>query len=186
MLYVLIALYFVDQFRLLTSPLPLVGRLVSGAEMLGGTLFLVWLIRTRRLPSAGDGTTKLFAQGIRLLVQIGLIVFLAALAANIFGYVNFANLLGGSVIRSAYVGAAVYAGLRIVEGLIIISLGTRPLGLMRAVQLNRPMLQCRICAVVQLLAFIYWVSLTLNYFGLRTPLVAARKKYSGPTWLSAP
>jgi len=33
------------------------------------------------------------------------------------------------------------------------------------------MLQRRICAVVELLAFIYWLSLTLNFFGLRTPLI---------------
>jgi potassium efflux system protein len=176
MLDALIVLYFVDQFRLLTSILPLVGRLIFGAEMLGGTLFLIWLTQTKHLPTAGGSTTKLFARTIRLPVQIGLIVFPVTLAANIFGYVNFANLLGGGVIRSAYVGAAVYAALRIVEGLIIISLGTRPLGLMRAVQLNRPMLQRRICAVVQLLALIYWVSLTLNFFGLRTPLVAGTQE----------
>ena len=172
MLDALIVLYFVDQFRLLTSILPLIGRLIFGAEMLGGTLFLIWLIQTKHLPTAAGGTTKLFARAIRLLALIGLIVFPVTLAANIFGYVNFANLLGGGVIRSAYVGASVYVALRIVEGLIIISLGTRPLALTRAVQLHRSMLQRRICAVVELLAFIYWVSLTLNFFGLRTPLVA--------------
>jgi hypothetical protein len=91
----LIVLYFVDQFRLLTSLLPLVGRLIFGAEMLGGTLFLIWLIRTKHLPSAGANTTKLFARAIRFLVQIGLIVFPVTLMANIFGYVDLANLLGG-------------------------------------------------------------------------------------------
>ena len=172
MLDALIVLYFVDQFRLLTSLLPLVGRLVFAAEMLGGTLFLIWLIQTKHLSSLTGSTTKLFFRGVRLLVQIGLIVFPLTLAANIFGYVNFANLLGGGVIRSAYVGASVYAALRVVEGLIIISLGTRPLGLIRAVRLNRPMLQRRICAVVGLLAFVYWLTLTLNFFGLRTRLIA--------------
>jgi potassium efflux system protein len=172
----LIVLYFVDQFRLLTSLLPLVGRLVFGAEMLGGTLFLIWLIRAKHLPTVGDNTTKLFAQGIRLLVQIGLIVFPLTLLANIFGYMNFANLLGGGVIRSAYVGASIYAAMRIVQGIIIISLTTRPLALMRAVQLSRLMLRRRICAVVQLLAFIYWVNLTLNFFGLRTPLIAGTEE----------
>jgi potassium-dependent mechanosensitive channel len=176
MLNALIVLYFVDQFRLLTSLIPLVGRLVFGAEMLGGTLFLIWLIQAKRLPSVNDSTTKLFARTIRLLVQIGLIVFPVTLAANIFGYVNFANLLGGGVIRSAYVGASVYTGLRIVEGLIIVSLGTRPLGLMRAVRLHRPMLQRRVCAVAELLAFIYWLSLTLNFFGLGTPLIASTEQ----------
>jgi potassium efflux system protein len=169
----LIIIYFVDQFRLLTSLLPLVGRLIFGAEMLGGTLFLIWLIRTKHLPSVGANTTKLFARAIRLLVQIGLIVFPVTLMANILGYVDLANLLGGGAIRSAYVAASVYTALRIVEGLIIISFGTRPLGLIRAVRLNRSMLQRRIGAVVELLALIYWLSLTLNFFGLRTPLIMA-------------
>jgi DNA-binding transcriptional LysR family regulator len=41
MLDALIVLYFVDQFRLLSSLLPLVGRLLFGIEMLGATLFLI-------------------------------------------------------------------------------------------------------------------------------------------------
>ena len=44
MLDALIVLYFVDQFRLLSSLLPFVGRLLFGMEMLGGTLFFIWLI----------------------------------------------------------------------------------------------------------------------------------------------
>jgi potassium-dependent mechanosensitive channel len=167
----LIVLYFVDQLRLITSLLPLWGRLVFAAEMLGGTLFLIWLIWSEHSPTVGVNTTKLFARAIRLAIQIGLIVFPVTLLANVFGYLNFANLLGGGALRSAYVGAAVYAALRIVEGLIIISLGTRPLGLMGVVRLNRPMLQRRICGVAAFLAFVYWTSLTLNFFGLRTPLI---------------
>ncbi len=150
MLNALIILYFVDQLRLITALLPLLGRLVFGAEMLGETLFLIWLIWSKHSPIVGVvsvNTTKLFARAIQLAIQIGLVVFPVTLLANVFGYVNFANLLVGGVIRSAYVGAAVYAALRIVEGLIIISLGMRPLCLVRVVRLNRPMLQRRIRGV---------------------------------------
>ena len=171
MLNALIVLYFVDQLRLLTTLLPLFSRLVFAAEMLGGTLFLIWMIWTKHLPSAADNTTKLSAGVVRLIIKIGLIVFPVTLLANVFGYLNFANLLGGGAIRSAYVGAVVYTALRIVEGLIIIALGTRPLSLMRVVRLNRPLLQRRICALAALLAFMYWASLTLNFFGLRTQLI---------------
>jgi potassium-dependent mechanosensitive channel len=174
-IYALIVLYFVDQLRLITALLPL-GRLVFSAEMLGGNLFLIWLIWSRRSPTVGVNTTKLFARAIRLAIQIGLIVFPLALLANVFGYVNFANLLWGGALRSAYVGANVYAALRIVEGLIIISLGTRPLGLMRGVRLHRPMLQRRISGAAGFLAFVYWASLTLNFFGLRTPLTASTEE----------
>ena len=169
-IYALIVLYFVDQLRLITALLPL-GRLVFSAEMLGGNLFLIWLIWSRRSPTVGVNTTKLFARAIRLAIQIGLVVFPLTLLANVFGYVNFANLLWGGALRSAYVGANVFVALRIVEGLVIISLGTRPLGLIRVVRRNRPMLQRRIRGVTVFLAFVYWASLTLDFFGLRTPLI---------------
>ena len=172
----LIVLYFTDQFRLLTSLVPWVGRLVFGTEMLGGTLFLVWLIRSKRLPSVDTSKPNVFARAIHLLVQIGLIVFPLTLLANLFGYLNFANLLGGGLIRSAYVGASLYAALRIVEGLVIILFRTHPLSLLRAVELNRSVLQRRICAAIALLTFIYWASLTLSFLGLRTPLVAGTEE----------
>ena len=174
-IYALIVLYFVDQLRLITALLPL-GRLVFSAEMLGGNLFLIWLIWSRRSPTVGVNTTKLFARAIRLAIQIGLVVFPLTLLANVFGYVNFANLIWGGALRSAYVGANVFVALRIVEGLVIISLGTRPLGLIRVVRRNRPMLQRRIRGVTVFLAFVYWASLTLDFFGLRTPLITGTEE----------
>ena len=167
----LLVFYFVDQLRLITAPLPLWGRFIFGAEMLGGILFLGWLIRGKQSPTVGADAAKPFARPIRVAAQIGLIVFSVTLLANIFGYVNFANFLGGGVLRSAYVGAALYTALRIVEGLIIIGLRVRPLGLARVVRLNRPMLQRRIFGVAQLLAFLYWLSFVLTFFALRTTLI---------------
>jgi potassium-dependent mechanosensitive channel len=169
----LLLFYFVDQLRLITIAFPLWGRFVFGAEMLGGTLFLIWLIRSKRSPTVGANTTKRFARAIRVATQIGLIVFAVTLVANVFGFVNFANLLGNGALRSAYVAAALYAALRIVEGLIIISLKARPLGLTRVVRLNRPMLQRRMCGVAEFLAFVYWMSFTLDFFALRTPLITS-------------
>jgi potassium-dependent mechanosensitive channel len=167
----LIVLYIIDRLRLLTALQPVLGRIVFIVEMLGGTLFLVWLTWSKHSLAVGAKTTKLFERTIRLAIQASLIVFPIALLANVFGYVNLANLLGGGAIRSAYVGAAVYATLRIVEGLIIVSLRTLPLSSMRVVRLNRPMIQRRIYLVAELLAFVYWASLTLNYFGVREPLI---------------
>ena len=61
----LLVFYFVDQLRLITAPLPPWGRSVLGAEMLGGTLFLIWLIWSKHSPTVGANTTKLFARAIR-------------------------------------------------------------------------------------------------------------------------
>src|SRR5208282_4339230 len=169
----LLVFYFVDQLRVIARAFPLSGRFLFGAEMLGATLFLFLLIRSKHSPTVGGNTTKRFARAIQVATRIGLIVFPVALLANVFGYVNFANLLGSGALRSAYVAAALYAALRIIEGLIIISLEARPLALMRVVRPNRPMLQRRICGVAEILAFLYWLSLTLNFFGLRTPLITS-------------
>ena len=167
----LLIFYFVEQLGLIAATFPLSGRFLSAAEMLGGTLFLIWLTRSKHLPTVGADTTKLFARAIRFATQIGLVVFPVTLLANVFGYVNLANLLGNGALRSAFVAAALYAALRIVEGLVIISLGVGPVASMRVVRLNRPMLGRRICGVAEVLAFVYWLSLTLEIFRLRTPLI---------------
>jgi hypothetical protein len=164
----LLVFYFVDQLRLITAAF---SRFIFSAEMVGGTLFLIWLIRSKHLTTIGANTAKRFAGTIGGATLFGLIVFPATLLANVFGYVNLANLLGNGALRSAYVAAALYAALRIIEGLIIIALEARPLALMRVVRLHRPMLQRRICGVAEFLAFLFWLSLTLSFFGLLTPLV---------------
>src|SRR6516162_3129202 len=154
----LLVFYFVDQLRLITAALPLFSRFIFSAEMVGGTLFLIWLIRSKHLTTIGANTAKRFSGTIRGATLFVLIVFPATLLANVFGYVNLANLLGNGALRSAYVAAALNAALRIVEGLIIIALEARPLALMRAVRLHRPMLQRRICGVAEFLAFLFWLS----------------------------
>jgi potassium efflux system protein len=169
----LLVFYFVDQLRLITVALPALARFTFGAEMLGATLFLIWLIRSEHMPTVDNNATKWSAGVIRGATQFGLLVFPAALLANVFGYVNLANLLGNGSLRSAYVAVALYAALRIVEGLIIIVLQVRPLASMRVVRLHRPTLQRRIFAVAGFLAFAFWLSLALNFFALRTPLITS-------------
>ncbi len=101
----LILFYFVDQVRLITAGLPALSRFIFGAEMVGGTLFLIWLIRSGHLPTIGANTTKRFARAFRIATQFGLIVFPATILANAFGYVNLANLLGNGALKSAYVAS---------------------------------------------------------------------------------
>jgi small-conductance mechanosensitive channel len=167
----LLIFYFVDQVRTMAAVLPLSGRFIFAAEMVGGILFLTWLLRGKRSPAVAAKTQDRFTRALRRATQVGLILFSAAFLADVFGYVNLAYLIGSGTLRSAYAGAALYVALRIVEGLIIISLAVRPLALMRIVRLNGPMLQRRICAIAAFVAILYWLSLTLDFFALRTPLI---------------
>jgi potassium efflux system protein len=171
----LVVMYFVGQLRLLAASLPHSGRLLFLGQMLGGSLFLIWLLRSWHLPTAAAETHGRLWRGIRGIAIIGLILLPAAFLANIFGYVNLGNLLGIIFLKSTFIAAMLYTTIRILEGLIIIALQVRPLGSLRVVSLHRPMLQRRICRVLEFLAFLFWLSLILNFFGLLTPLTATTR-----------
>ena len=168
-------MYFVGQLRLLAASLPHSGRLLFLGQMLGGSLFLIWLLRSWHLPTAAAETHGRLWRGIRAIAIIGLIILPAAFLANIFGYVNLGNLLGIIFLKSVFVAAMLYTAIRILEGLIIIALQVRPLGSLRVVSLHRPMLQRRTYRVLEFLAFLFWLSLILNFFGLLTPLTATTR-----------
>jgi potassium efflux system protein len=65
-----------------------------------------------------------------------------------------------------------YTAIRIIEGLTIIALQVRPLGSLRVISLHRLMLQRRTCRLLEFLAFLFWLNLVLNFFGLGAPLIA--------------
>jgi potassium efflux system protein len=168
----LVVMYFVDQLRVLAASLPELARLLFLGQMLGGSLFLLWLFRSRRLRTTAVETTGRFSQAMRAIAKIGLILMPAAFLANIFGYLNLGNLLGIIFLKSVYIAAVLYAAIRVLEGLITIALQVRPLGSLRVVNLHRPMLRRRTFHVLQFLAFLFWLHLMLSLFGLLTPLIA--------------
>jgi potassium efflux system protein len=175
-LYALAILYLVGQLRMLgAASLPQSGRLLFLGQMLGGSLFLIWLLRSWHLPTAAAESHGRLWRGIRAIAKIGLIFMPAAFLANIFGYVHLGNLLGLIFLRSVFVAAMLYTAVRILEGLIIVALQIRPLGRLRVVSLHRSMLQRRIWSVLGYLAFLFWLSLLLNFFGLLTPLTATAR-----------
>jgi small-conductance mechanosensitive channel len=168
----IVIIYFVAQLRILAASLPVLARFIFLGQVLGVTIFLVWVLRNWRLPVEAAETQGRVWRTIRAIAKIGLILLPAAFLANIFGYVNLANLLGIVFLRSVYVAAVLYTAIRIIEGLIIIALQVRPLGSLRVISLHRPMLQRRTCRVLEFLAFLFWLNLLLDFFGLRTPLIA--------------
>jgi len=169
----IVILYFVGQLQVLAAPLPVLARFLFLGELLGASVFLVWVLRSWHLPTEAVETHGRVWRTIRAIAKIGLFLLPVAFLANIFGYVNLANLLGIIFLRSIYIAAMLYITIRIIEGLIIIALQVRPLGLSRAISQHRPMIQRRTSRLLEFLAFLFWLSLLLNFFGLLTPVVAA-------------
>jgi len=170
-LYALIGMFLVGDLRELTASLPALARFFFLLQAFGGFLFLVWLLRSGKLAVTQAGTTKRFSYALRIVARIGLIVFPVAILANVLGYINLGNLLGICYIRSVFLAAMLYVVIRVLEGLIILLLQVRPLAALRGVQLHREMLHRRTCGVLEFLAFLFWLNLMLNFFGLRNPLL---------------
>jgi len=147
------------------------ARFIFLGQVLGASVFLVWVLRSWHLPAEAAETHSRIWRTIRAIAKIGLILLPAAFLANIFGYVNLGNLLGIVFLRSVYIAAMLYTAIRIIEGLITIALQVRPLGSLRVISLHRQMIQRRTCRVLEFLAFLFWLNVLLSFFGLRTPLI---------------
>ena len=171
-LNVILIMYFLAQLRVLAGALPVLARFIFLGQMLGFTVFLVWVLWSWHLPTETAETHGRGWRTIRAIAKIGLIFLPAAFLANIFGYVNLGDLLGIIFLRSVFVAVVLYSVIRIIEGLITIALQVRPLGSLRVISLHRPMFERRTCRVLEFLAFLLWLNLVLNFFGLLTPLIA--------------
>ena len=167
----IVIMYFVGQLRVFVASLPVLARFIFLGQLLGATVFLVWVLRSWRPPQETAQTRDRVWRTIRAIAKIGLVILPVAFLANVFGYVNLGNLLGIIFLRSTYVAAMLYTAIRILEGLLIIALQVRPLGSLRVVSLHREMIQRRTCRVLELLAFLFWLNLLLNFFGLLIPVI---------------
>ena len=169
----IVILYFVGQLRILAASLPVLARFIFLGQVLGASVFLVWVLRSWRLPPEAAETHGRISRTIRVIAKIGLIILPAAFLANIFGYVNFGNLLGIIFLRSVNIAAMLYTAMRIIEGLITIALQVGPLGSLRVVSLHRSMLQRRTRHLLEFLAFLFWLNVLLSFFGVRDPVIAS-------------
>jgi small-conductance mechanosensitive channel len=168
----LVILYFVTQFLVLAASLPVSVRFIFLGQVLGASVFLVWVLRSWHVPVEAVETHGLIWRTIRAVAKIGLVLLPVAFIANIFGYVNLSNLLGIVFLKSVYIAAVLYTAIRIIEGLIAIALQVRPLGSLRVISLHRLTLQRRTCRLLELLAFLIWLNVLLNFLGLRDSLIA--------------
>jgi potassium-dependent mechanosensitive channel len=168
----IVIMFFVGQLRILAASLPVLARFIFLGQLLGASVFLVWVLRGWHPPPEAARTRGRVWRTIRAIAKIGLVMLPVAFLGNIFGYVNLGNLLGIIFFRSAYVAAMLYTAIRILEGLLIIALQVRPLGSLRVVTLHRELIQRRTCRVLEFLAFLFWLNLLLNFFGLVTPVIS--------------
>lgn len=169
----LVVFYIVAQLRKLAATLPVLSRVLLLLEMAGGVIFLLWFIRSTRSAAEGGVARKMTHAGAR----IGLVLFAAVFVANSLGYVRLANYLGTGALAAAYLAILLYASAGILEGLAFFALQIRPFAALGTVRDHRPLLRARIGWFFYLAAFVLWLSLTLEAFSLRAPLVEQVRRF---------
>ncbi|CAN5424638.1 hypothetical protein BH10ACI1_BH10ACI1_06370 [soil metagenome] len=163
----LVIFYFVDRLREVCAALPVVSRVLFLAEMLGGIIFLVWFLRSKRLASKVEaGHFRLFSL-IRKVIPFVLAIFLLAFLANTLGYVSLSNVIGRGVLGSAYIALILYAAVQIVESLLIFALRVRPFSNLRMVNKHRQLLRTKIFRFLKWLGVFWWLILTLNLLSVK-------------------
>jgi potassium efflux system protein len=181
-LYALVAFYFADQVRLVAASTPLLARALFLSEMLFGTLLLSALVqaRWRQVP------TDLFGWVIRIGARAWLAVLAGCLVADAVGYVSLAELVGGAALGGGYLAVILYACTRIVGGLIVILLRSRPLTLLNGVRRHQPLLLRRTTAALSLVAAAFWAVGVLQLLSAKPAVFAAAHWFWGlPVHLGA-
>src|SRR4029077_5835436 len=130
--------------------------------------FLLWYIRARR--RFGPRTTS--NKTARVAGSIAVAGFGTIIVAALLGYVALANYLSVSSLTAAYFAVALYAAVRILEGLVFFGLQIRPLASLAVVQHQRPLLRRRIAGLIEVPAIVAWALLALNAFSLREAVIS--------------
>lgn len=174
LLNALIVFYCLDRLRDLAVELPSVARGLFLVEMLGGILFLYWLLRPARLAELPEGADR--APLLRVLGRFGrvsLFLFVVALIANALGFSRLGTLVGSALLESAYVGVVAYAAVRVVDSLFTLALRLRPLGSLKMVQRSRYLMRLRVRRVLRVIATFIWGMVSLEFLAIRRPLFEA-------------
>ena len=162
-LYGVGALVFVDVVRALASTVPWLEQQIFLLEVVGVIAVLAW--RRPLTSPESDRVSRLAVAGV--LLAIG-----GAGAAAMAGYMRLALFVGAGLLGSIYVGLVLYAGMKVIDGLIVVGLRSRPLGELRMVQGHGPLLERRFRAVLRWLTVGGWVILALRHFGLWSATVS--------------
>jgi potassium-dependent mechanosensitive channel len=158
-LYAVVALYLVNDLRLLTAPIPILTRIIFLAEMLGGIAFLIWLIRSRR--ASPDCAVSTPSETIRKIAVLLLFPFVFALLANSLGYVALANVIGKAIVFSLSFGLILYALVRVADSLLIFVFRIPPFSNLGMVKNHRSLVQKKIFKIINWLAVLVWLLVSL-------------------------
>jgi small-conductance mechanosensitive channel len=174
-LYALAAFYVLDRFRDLLAPAVAVERTLFALETAVAAALLLRLLQPRRLAELPTGVRLPPLAGIGM--RVAALVLLAALLANLLGFVDLSRVLGESLLRMAYQALLLYAVARVLQLLSLGLLRTPQARRLHLVQRHGDLLQRRISRGIGWLAAGAWGWLTLAFFGAADASTAALRRF---------
>ena len=176
----LVIFYFVDQLRVIAASQAVLSRLLLLAEMLGGALFVGWLLGPGQFRTAPAGNRFWGAIGTACWVALGW--FALAFLADALGYVTLSKLLGHALLQSAYMALVLYAVVRIIDGLFLSALSVPPLVRLGLVKRHRDLLRSRARSVLAWTAILFWATYVLESLSLRAPVFQDLRQVLTASW----
>ncbi|HZM68834.1 MAG TPA: mechanosensitive ion channel domain-containing protein [Candidatus Cryosericum sp.] len=110
---------------------------------------------------------------ILLGTRLAVVVLLGAVVANLSGRVWLADRMAGATIVSAYAGILLFAALMVLDGMAVIGLRQAAARTLASVRNNDAFLRRRVRRVLDVAAVTWWVSVTLEAFSVREPVMNA-------------
>jgi len=166
--WVMASLVVVSRTRLIVSEAPLASEVLLGIELIGMTATLLWLMRPSRLreiPLSGP---------VPPLLGIGMRVWLLLLALSILssalGFREFGSVIGTATGSSVYAALILYAAVGATRAAVEASFHTAPAQKLSFVRRRRDAVLRITSRYASVVAAIYWIYLTLNWFELFDPL----------------
>jgi len=160
-----VSFYLVDQVRDLISPLEIIERCVFAAETAAAVGLIAFMLRPSRMPRLPRSDAVLRALGVAL--RVALVALGIATLANVTGYVAFAKLLGGGVLRSVYLALIAFAVYRIGTTLASLLFRSNRLKWARSVHERSARIEGWTVRSVAIGSVSFWAVGALESFGLR-------------------
>ena len=156
-------LFALDSLRQAVAGPALRGQAILVLETLGGIAALAFSL------SAGGLRRSSAPPSFRGAAGLILSILAVAMTASMFGYLRLGRFLTSGVIGSAALAVTLYAGIRLLAGVVALVLRVWPLRLLQMVEHHRDLLERRARAVLGWLALGAWILRTLEYVALLEP-----------------
>lgn len=171
--YALCGLYGIDIVREVFSSGAVIEQLVLLLEGLAGIGVFYWMLASRHLQHAAANLTSAGrTKAVVILCKTAPVYLGAGVVATAFGYVDLGRIIISGSISAIQLAIALYAGVRMFNGVVAVALQIWPLRLLQMVRQYRHRIENRAHRLLVWLAAFAWTWRLLDHIGLMEPIIS--------------